>query len=112
MVLCLGGPTWCYTQPIKIRWIVQRRKYLLRDALLHACTKIEVRVSIAGIIGDIEFVHFDEIEAVTCAVACTSSENPLLHRKGNRIVAEDEELGIVYEYLIVKLCLVGEEEKD
>ena len=82
----------------------------MRDALLHACPKIEVRVSIAGIRGDIEFVHFDEIEAVTGAVACTSSEKPLLHRKGNRIVAEDEELGIVYEYLIVKLFLGGEKE--
>ena len=41
----------------------------MRDALLHACPKIEVRVSIARIRGDIEFVHFDEIEAVTCAVA-------------------------------------------
>ena len=82
----------------------------MRDALLHARTKIEVRVSIAGIIGDIEFVHFDEIEAMTGAVACTSSEKPLLHRKGNRIVAEDEELGIVYEDLIVELFLGGEKE--
>ena len=53
----------------KIRQIVARRKYLSRHALFHAFTKIEVGVSIARIGGDIEFIHFDEIEAVKGAVA-------------------------------------------
>ena len=93
-----------------IRWILQRRKYLFRNALLHTCTKIEVRVIIAGIRGHIEFVHLDKIEAVTFAVACTSFEKPLFHWNRNRIVAEDEELWIVYKYLIVELFLGREKE--
>ena len=71
-------------------------KYLSRDALFHTSTEIEVRVIIAGIRGDVELFHLDKIEPVTPAVVwfCIP-EKPLFHRKGNWIVAEDEELWIV-----------------
>ena len=88
----------------------QLEMYLLRDTLFYTFTEIEAWVSVAGIRGDIEFIHLDKVESITVAIACTSFENPLFHGKGNRIVAEDEELWIVHEYLIVKLFLGGKKD--
>ena len=95
-----------------ICWIFPFGKYLGRDTFFHTCPEVEVRVGVARIGRDIEFIHLDKVEAVTVAATRFRFEKPHLHRKCNWIVAEDEELWIVYEYLIVKLCSVGEEEKD
>ena len=40
----------------------------MRDGLFHTCTKVEFRVSIARIGGDVEFIHLDKIEAIKTAV--------------------------------------------
>ena len=43
--------------------------------------------------------HLDQVQSVAVAVACFDCEKPHFHRKSKGIVAEDEELWIVDEYL-------------
>ena len=70
--------------------------HLFCDTLFHAHTKVEVRVCIARVRGNVELIHLDQVQPEVAAFASSRVERPDLHRE-KYVVAVDKELWVVYK---------------